>query len=721
MATTHAPDPNTFQSWEDAFKYPIPVVRQMEKQLRIEAQAKKDKLRSLVGGSYRDLLGTAETIISMDEDIRSTENHMANLGMKCNTRRLERASRNRLKLQDLSVDRDAFALASQIAVFRSCPTVVARLLRKGGSLCTAAKILVISRQLHKRLSEGRQDSLDRTWTSIAKLRQNLLLRVDRALQRRFSSERLLLEALSAFALATSSSASEVLRHFHQVRLEAMLALMQDGQDAAKSILRAMQIWIHTIKDTRHLFPKRLAAEFVQIKAFPLLESPDVTALVEIDHETHVPWIGDDIRNFIPYINHDDLTQDTASKMLASWTPSALDQVLRRARALLERVDDPLAIVHLRQSTLELLFSSQSHITGAARTSAVSNLRQAFLDRLLAIQESRCSATGRTTDRIKAQLNHWRDEGKESRPSLWQNLGPTLDASRGVKHFIQQLQRRSHSSNPVTEEVAKDHQTWYKGVIELDQAITELKSTKLDDDIDDDLSSEESEGDEERLASSGKALTTEDPKVLEEALEKHLKEASLQLQAAFKAFVEESLTDKDSGKAAFLLRILRDSMGDRDRIQPVEPDTIVSLHGIIAASVVQEAFEVSKAANLSRDGAVEGETPFTCSPRAFHLLQTLVQRMTVLGPDLWTSAAVNEVRTCLKDALAKESTDIDQSNDAAHVAQRRFDAIYLSQACGSELDDQEGEELSDEIRTKVEKGAKEYWKKASLLFALLSES
>ena len=44
-----APDPKTFKSWEDAFKYPIPTVRGMEKQLRRDIELNQEKLRTLVG------------------------------------------------------------------------------------------------------------------------------------------------------------------------------------------------------------------------------------------------------------------------------------------------------------------------------------------------------------------------------------------------------------------------------------------------------------------------------------------------------------------------------------------------------------------------------------------------------------------------------------------------------------------------------------------------
>lgn len=49
IMATEAPDPKAFQSWEDAFQYPIPAVRGMERQLRNNIESNREKLRSLVG------------------------------------------------------------------------------------------------------------------------------------------------------------------------------------------------------------------------------------------------------------------------------------------------------------------------------------------------------------------------------------------------------------------------------------------------------------------------------------------------------------------------------------------------------------------------------------------------------------------------------------------------------------------------------------------------
>jgi len=92
MMASEAPDPRTFRKWEDAFAYPVPAIRRMEQQLRSDISTNRERLRSLVGGSYRDLLGTAETIIEMDGKMHDVEGLMADIGRKCNSRMLERSA-----------------------------------------------------------------------------------------------------------------------------------------------------------------------------------------------------------------------------------------------------------------------------------------------------------------------------------------------------------------------------------------------------------------------------------------------------------------------------------------------------------------------------------------------------------------------------------------------------------------------------------------------------
>lgn len=55
------PDPKTFKSWEEAFQYPVPAVRGMERQLRRDIESNREKLRNLVG--YRPLAHAAQSLL----------------------------------------------------------------------------------------------------------------------------------------------------------------------------------------------------------------------------------------------------------------------------------------------------------------------------------------------------------------------------------------------------------------------------------------------------------------------------------------------------------------------------------------------------------------------------------------------------------------------------------------------------------------------------------
>lgn len=114
------PDPKTFGSWEEAFQYPVATVRAMERQLRSDIESNRERLRTLVGyamnrspssardsgqrkcvvlttvnsASYRDLLGTAESIIEMDGQMQQVETYLGSMGKRCNARLLEKKGSN---------------------------------------------------------------------------------------------------------------------------------------------------------------------------------------------------------------------------------------------------------------------------------------------------------------------------------------------------------------------------------------------------------------------------------------------------------------------------------------------------------------------------------------------------------------------------------------------------------------------------------------------------
>ncbi|CBX96895.1 hypothetical protein LEMA_P100260.1 [Plenodomus lingam JN3] len=210
--STEAPDPREFKDWEDAFQYPIPVVRKLEQQLRNNADANREKLRSLVGASYRSLLDTAETIIDMEVRMDKVESKLARVGQSCNSRGLERISNNagRMDVYSKSRDGERYAFASQLSVLRNAPLVMTRLMRTEGSYLLIAKVLVISRLVHKALTKStdKPSIVDQLWERLLSVRRKLLRRIDKRLSSTTGETATLVESMCAYALATSSTPSD---------------------------------------------------------------------------------------------------------------------------------------------------------------------------------------------------------------------------------------------------------------------------------------------------------------------------------------------------------------------------------------------------------------------------------------------------------------------------------------------------------------------------------
>ena len=102
---TEVPDIRNLEKWDDAFQYPIPTTRAIEKRLRSSLNENHERLRTLVGASYRDLLGTARTIIDIDERLHQVEDLMRNTGRKTDSRHIENLHNNLAKFKAHSLSK----------------------------------------------------------------------------------------------------------------------------------------------------------------------------------------------------------------------------------------------------------------------------------------------------------------------------------------------------------------------------------------------------------------------------------------------------------------------------------------------------------------------------------------------------------------------------------------------------------------------------------------
>ncbi|KAL6708336.1 hypothetical protein ACN47E_003260 [Coniothyrium glycines] len=660
---TEAPDPRTFQSWEDAFQHPVPVVRKLEQQLRTNADDNRERLRSLVGASYRDLLDTAETIIDMEVRMQQVESRLSRVGRSCNSSGIERISSNLVKMDthNKSSDAERFAFASQLAILRNAPLVMMRLMKKEGSYLLIAKVLVISRLVHKALGTSKiaPPIVDQLWEKLLSVRRKLLRRIDKRLSHTTGEVSTLVESMCAYALATSSTPTDVLNHFHKTRLERMNSeLKQGGDELAKHGIGALKACIQTCLDTQTIFPRRLAEALSKLKAQPLIRDPEVRALFELKLDVHDRWIGEEARNYTPWPRHDELQRPEAERILSRWSKDAVSAFLKGIKKALEDEGRLKEVANLRQELIETWILSGSRMAGVKSADVLDDLRDTMNDKLESIIRFRTNSLQNVVSELTKQLNNLSVAKGISRPSLWSTSERASNLSNGAQTFkaitVNTYQGRDESVISVT----STFDEWKKSVLEVKGIIKSMKEARWDDTFVDDV---EVESDDELDDTKQTLLSDDDPKLLEEVTQEAISEAMQKLGHSFKKLVARPATDDTNDavkQAAFLLRIVKE-FGDEIpqlRLQdksapptsPFTPDILNPLFSVLSSYVAQptiRAYSSSLAVALRTKTnshiLAEGNPPLPTqpSPGTFRFLRELNKTMANLGSDIWAPAFV----------------------------------------------------------------------------------
>ncbi|KAL0262685.1 hypothetical protein SLS55_001655 [Diplodia seriata] len=672
MATAAAADPRSFASADDAFQYPVPVVRKLEQQLRHNADENREKLRSLVGASYRDLLGTAERIIEMDRQMQHVESTLGVIGQRCNSRRVDSITKNYrgLAQHSRSLDAERFSFAAQLALLQTCPTVIRRTLKKGSTLL-AAKILVISRLLHKNLSNTSDATpfVDSLKNQLASLRRKLLHTIDTQFSRFNSETHDVLESMCAFSLATSSAPSDVLRHFHHVRLESMTRLVDEGRTSQEHLPRALKLYVRTLVDTQTIFPKRLADALARLKARPLLQDPEIQAIAELNLDVHERWIAGEVRNFTPWPRHDELSKPDAEKLLKAWAKQAVKAFLDSTRGVLAEHDDPKTVLHVRREMLETWLSSTNRGLGVDPSSVLDDIRTVLNERLRTLLTERASRLNLVTSDLSRILDSCTGDSGHQAVSLWDPSTAYIDTSNGAPAFKRAIIERSHGLDDSLLQLIASYDLWAGSLEGAYSVIKEMKDTRWDDDLDAD-----DEDDDFELESKQALLSEDDPRSLEDSLKEALSTAFADLQKDVDALVSKTLQDPDlaAPKTILLTRALREvsqrltalSATNRRIVvaSTVFPPSVtrplhISIAQLVSRSPLAAYADAAKKLARSRRARAralwEGNPPLPVQPSvsAFKYLCALHREMWTRGGDLWSPGAVDVLKKEVADETA----------------------------------------------------------------------
>ncbi|KAK4890831.1 hypothetical protein LTR27_010532 [Elasticomyces elasticus] len=772
------PDPRTFESWEDAFQYPLPVVRKLEQQLRKNIDENRQKLRSLVGASYRDLLGTAERIIEMDEQIKTVESSLSDIGRKCNARAVARVGENHAKMRMTRDGREygRNQAMAQTKVLESTLSASARMMREGGNALTVAKLLVLSRLLHKSVGDsGEADSvIENHGRKLASLRKKLLAFIERSMQRPVTDKASVARTLCAYALVTSSSAKDVLKHFLQVRLQLIEAKAESRTESA--VLQMLDSYRQTLDDARSLFPKLFAESLSHLGKSPLLQDAQLRSLSELFLDVYGVWIAPDVQSFTPWVRHEQLLSSEVHEGLSAWSKHVQHRLLEAVTVYLRTETDAHAVISARKGIVSRYLSLLSASSNNAKSKVVEQLRSVFLDRLKSLAED-CAREGSF---VLDNLDVVRDTASSTvSTNIWQLASKDFDGSRGALRLRQALLQGRHGRDEGVRMLCGKLDSWLERLHAFSDITQRMRSTKWDEaDFDfDDLE----DGD-----ALQECLAKEDPEALRSTLRKATSDAVQDIDTSVQRKFESG------GDEKLLLRLLREldrrkrtlteSIGVTDEIGVVFADLVPSLHRQLAENVAARAFdhipETQKKHTVVRVSLWDGSPalPIQPSSSTYKLLTMLQRTMSDAGTDLWSPAAVTALKSGLEQKLVHQlnsrssmeseevrptinghtnineipKSDVSEHGDTGksavvngeskvsdarrnHQIQQLFDVLYLQRVMrhrnptdGSGLQNVANElaesvQLDKASSERLRKSANEYWKRTHLLFGLLAPS
>lgn len=795
-------DSATCTTAADAFKSTLPQVRQFHRSLTIELDEKNARLRTLVGGSYRHLLGTAEMILQMRDDIGAVEENLGRVGGACGRSVVGNMAKGLGRLQgSLEEGQGANKMrwVARVKVLEMCAVTVGRLLKNGGATATtgavvegngqhlvlAAKVLVLSRLLAKSLSDttssgskSEEELVEESKRKLGGLRRRLLRAIEKTLRKTDGDDgrEELSQALCAYSLATSSGTKDVLRHFLHVRGEAMtLAFDEDAgvERDAPGILRALELYTRTLLDVQALVPRRLSESLAALKANPLLKDKSLRGLECLRLDVCERWFGDQILFFTPYIRHDDLDGPEAVATLKSWAKKASEVLLQGFSSTLERVNEFKTVVELRTKSLEVWIKEGGKARGFDPSLVLHGLRKVINDCMVHLLESRASKLHLVGTEIEATLGVWRPGTTDKNSSLWDEDMLEMQIGSGAGIFKKGILARTYGRNDAVSRVLAGYQTWRHLVDEIITVIDQLKNQRWDDDLED-------MEDDANIESRNTILSQDDPQMLQEHLDASLKKAYTELHEKISALLETYKDSKDLGQmSVYVLRILRDIRAELPKNKALQffglsivPPLHQNIAALVSANAVNRLLKPSSKKSVPGRALWEGkpELPVQSSPRTFKFLHGLNSDMAKLGSDLWSPAAVSVLKGHLRSELGSrwdttvevqeeevpetvnekaddvvangesqtEASDEKQLDSAKPIdstkrkdilTQSLFDIFLLQEAFEATADTKDGlRALGDATQSQIDlepasqkrlqQGAKEFWKRTSLLFGLL---
>lgn len=654
----------------------LPQIRTIHKTLHAQLEDTAARLRTQVGGSYRDLLGTADTIVAMRDDMERVQLTLGRMSGRCGRAVVGRKVGGLGKfVSEIEEEDRELGRAARGRLLKGCVLALGGVLRgregekdklgRGERLVVAARLWVLGRLLVKSFGGERGGEVKAAERSLDGLHRRLLRGVEgvlRSVSEKGMERGDVLRALGAYSLATSSGARDVLRHFLRVRGQAMaLAFAADGPvegrasgRGQKDVLRCLGLYTKTLQDVQSLVPHRLTEVLLELKKGALLEDESLRTMEGLRLDVYKRWCGDEIQYYKPFIRHDDLDGKQTREMLTSWAKEGSGVLLRGLEKTLEGMVEFKAIVELRTSVLKSWIQEGSKAKGFDPSILLDQIRDAVNGHMLEVVEAKVAKLRLVGSEVSAALDAWRDGIAQRHQRLWDEGSFDTDLSSGAAQFTQDVISRLYGRNEAVSKAVTCYQSWYHVIDDVAVVVDQLRRQRWDNDVD------EIE-DEETIEHRQKLLAKEDPQRLSEHLNASLIRAFKQLEDHLELLWKAHQGGPNQGSIAmYFLRVLRDIRArlpqGLEAVKKFGLGAVPSLQETLAAAVLVAPLDELATVALARKIVVgrslwEGtpELPSSPSPGIFKFLRNLSMSMGDAGGDLWSPTALK----ALKQQLCKD--------------------------------------------------------------------
>jgi conserved oligomeric Golgi complex subunit 1 len=552
------------------------------------------------------------------------------------------------------------SIAARLTLLSNCRKCLSRISRKRISILTAAKILAVSRLLIKSIDQGDDvpPLLHSMKIHLSSQRRRLLARIDVVLGNRESSLQQLVEAISAFCLATSSSSSDAIRHFHHLRLEEIKRLSEASAQDREKVFGSFECYLQSLRTIQQLLGHQLSDALRNLRRQPILRSDDLHSLEDLNLSGMQHFIPAEILNFVPWIKHEPPSREQTTEVLEEWSRVAFENVCQGLKSAINAVSHLSELLDFRariyNTWLPICSSTPSH----SADEIFNDLRAIFNARLkdILLQEAKSLSS------VASDIT-WALKSDDQHPlvpssSRWDHAFVTLPIEKGAATFKKQLKDRHLGHTKTTNSILDSLQIWTRSISTSLKSIQRIRKTRWIDVI------EEDEQDDDRASRIEKILQKEDPDLYEQEHKLALNAAVRDSQDRIKEVVE-TISETETTKAIFLLRTVRGVYRHLQGTFPEQDLTTLSssiepLHSILASNTVSTLFTSIKppSANSERKRIKaqtrlwEGDPPLPThpSPRIFKLLQRLTAAMSEVGVDVWSSDAVSKVKMEVRKEL-----------------------------------------------------------------------